>query len=91
MNEENISPQDLNQLKKIEEMKRQLMAKMLTKEALERLARVKSINEDLAGQVELYLLQIYQSGKLRDKITDEKMKDILRLLNQKREIRIKRL
>jgi len=91
MNEENISPQDLNQLKKIDEMKRQLMAKMLTKEALERLARVKSINEDLAGQAELYLLQIYQSGKLRDKITDEKLKDILRLLNQKREIRIKRL
>jgi DNA-binding TFAR19-related protein (PDSD5 family) len=66
---------------------------MLSKEAFERLGRVRSVNPELASQVELYLLQVYQTGKLQDKISDRKMKDILTLLTQskKRDFRIKRV
>jgi programmed cell death protein 5 len=91
MNGENLNLQDLQQLKQIEEMKRQLLSKMLSKEAFERLGRVRSVNPDLAGQVELYLIQIFQTGKLNEKITDEKMKEILKLLSEKRDFRIKRM
>ncbi len=80
----------IEQMKQIEEMKRKIMNNILTKEAFERLGRVRSVNPQLAGQAELYLLQIYQAGKIQDKITDEKLKDVLRVLSEKKEFRIKR-
>jgi programmed cell death protein 5 len=80
----------IEQMKQIEEMKKKIMNDVLTKEAFERLGRVRSANPQLAGQVELYLLQIYQAGKIHDKITDEKLKDVLRVLSEKKEFRIKR-
>jgi programmed cell death protein 5 len=91
MNGENVGPQELAQLKQIEELKRQLLGKVLGKEAFERLGRVRSVNPELAGQVELYLIQIYQTGKLTGKISDEKMKEILKLLSQKKEFKIRRM
>ncbi len=81
---------NIEQMKQIEEMKRKLMNNILTKEAFERLGRVRSANPQLAGQAELYLLQIYQAGKIQGKITDEKLKDVLRVLSEKKEFRIKR-
>ena len=70
----------LHQMRKIEEMKKQLLGRFLTKEALERLARVRMVNPELAGQAELYLLQIFQSGKMDDRVTDLKLKEIFRVL-----------
>ncbi len=90
MNGEMIDAEKLQQLKQIEEMKKQLMTNILTKEAFERLGRVRTVNPDLAGQLELYLIQVYQAGQITEKITDEKMKNILRALQQKRDFRIKR-
>ncbi len=83
--------EELQQLKQVEEMKRQILSKMLSKEAFERLGRIRSVNQQLAGQVELYLIQIYQTGKIGEKITDEKMKEILKLLAEKKDFRIKRV
>jgi len=82
----------MQQLRQIEELKKQLMSKVLSKEAYERLGRVRAVNPELAGQVELYLIQVYQTGKLQNKIDDNKMKDILGLLTQakKKEFNIKR-
>lgn len=84
---------DLNQLaqmKQIEEMKRNILNRILTKEAFERLSRVRSVNPILANQVDLYLLQTYQTGKLTESITDEKLKEILKLLSEKKDFNIKR-
>ena len=81
---------EMEQLKQIEEMKKQILTRILTKEAYERLARVRSVNPNLAGQVELYLLQIYQSGRLNNSVTDEKMKEILNTLTEKKEMNIRR-
>ena len=82
--------QELNQARQIEEMKRKILASILTKEAFERLSRVRIANATLAGQAELYLLQIYQQGKIENKITDEQMKNVLQVLSQKKEFNIKR-
>jgi len=91
MNGENLNLEELAQMKQIEEMKKKILSAILTKEAFERLGRVRSINPDLAAQAELYLVQIYQTGKIKDKIPDEKMKEILGVLSQKREFKIRRL
>ena len=77
-------------MKQIEEMKKQILNRILTKEAFERLARVRIANPQLAAQTELYLFQIYQTGKIRNQITDEKLKDVLKLLSEKKDINIKR-
>ena len=85
-----LNPQDLNQLKQIEEMKKEILTKILTKEAFERLARVRTVNPQLAAQVDMYLLQIYQSGKIQEQITDDKLKEVLGALSTKKEFKIQR-
>lgn len=73
-----------------EAMKKTLLRKILTKEALERLGRVKIANPLLASQLELYLVQVFQSGQLKETITDEKLKQILSVLTPQKQIKIKK-
>jgi DNA-binding TFAR19-related protein (PDSD5 family) len=88
---ENLDANQLQQLKQIEEMKRQILSKILSKEAFERLGRVRSVNPNLAGQAELYLIQLYQSGQIKT-IDDEELKKVLKALSagEKRDFSIKR-
>ena len=90
-----FNPNDMAQaaqLKQIEEMKKQLLGKILSKDAYERLGRVRLANPELASQAELYILQIYQSGKLEDSITDEQMREVLRALSEgKKDFKITRV
>ena len=81
---------ELRQAQKLEEMKRQLLAKALAKEAMERLGRVRAVNPALAEQAELYIIQIFQAGRLKQPVTDAQMKDVLRVLSEKRDISIRR-
>ena len=74
----------------MEEMKRVILNKILTKEAHERLGRLRLVKPDLAAQLELYLVQVYQSGKVEGQISDEQMKAILEMLNPARKFTIKR-
>jgi len=87
MNSEEI---DLQQMQQLEQMKRQLLSAMLTKDAFERLGRVRTVNPGLAGQAELHLLQLYQAGRLKQKITDEKMREVLNVLSDRKDFNIKR-
>jgi programmed cell death protein 5 len=80
----------VQQAQQLEQMKRQLLANMLTKEAFERLGRVRTVNPGLAGQAELYLLQLYQAGRLKQKISDGKMREVLNVLSGKKGFNIKR-
>jgi len=77
-------------MQQIEQAKRQVLSQVLTKEAFERLGRVRTVNPQLASQAELYILQIYQTGRLKQRITDEKMRDVLGLLSERKEFSIKR-
>lgn len=89
---EMLDAEKIQQLQQIEALKKQLLMKMLSKEAFERLGRVKTVNPELAGQLELYLLQMYQAGQLKSKIDDSRMKEILKAMSsKKRNTRIKRL
>ena len=81
---------NIQQMQQLEQAKRQLLGTMLTKDAFERLGRVRSVNPQLAAQAELYLLQLYQTGRLKQMITDEKMKEVLNVLSEKKDFSIKR-
>lgn len=80
-----ISP---TEMQKIEQIKKMILRNVLTKEARERLNRIKLVKPELAMQLELYLVQLYQSGKLRGQMTDEQLKDILQMLSSEKNFKI---
>lgn len=71
------------QLKEI----RRVVKKFLTKDASERLARIRLVKPDLALQIELNIYQLIQQGRIKDLITDEQMKKILDLLAERKKFR----
>ena len=78
-------------LKQFEAMKKDILNKILSKEAMERLGRVRIANPLLATQLELYMVQLYHSGQLKGNIDDKKLKQILDVLvPKKRKTKIKR-
>lgn len=78
-------------LKQFETLKKETLRKILTKNALERLGRIKLANPVLATQLELYLFQVYQSGQLKETIDDRRLKQILSVLvPKKRKTKIRR-
>ncbi|WP_461866240.1 DNA-binding protein [Thermococcus sp.] len=68
-----------------------MMRQILTPDARERLGRVKLVKPELARQVELILVQLFQAGQIREKIDDAKLKKILAQIDARtrREYRIK--
>ena len=74
----------------LEKMKREMMRKVLTKEALERLGRVRMVNPALAENVEMYFLQLFQKGQVKQ-IDEAKLRQVLdAIAQQKKETRIMR-
>ena len=72
-----MNENDLNKLRQLELIKEIILKKILTREARERLSRVKLVKPELAAQVELYLVQLYQAGRLKGTISDQQLKSIL--------------
>ncbi|NJE04915.1 DNA-binding protein [Thermococcus sp. M36] len=68
-----------------------IMRRILTPEARERLGRVKLVKPELARQVQLVLVQLYQAGQIREQIDDAKLKRILAQIDERtrRDFRIK--
>ena len=78
----------MNEEQKLEELKKRVMKVILSKEAMERLGRIKLVKPELAAQLELYLVQLYQSGKIKGAISEEQMKLILETLSARKEFKI---
>jgi len=73
--------------------KEALMRKILTPEARQRLANIKIVRPEYAAQLELQLLQVAQSGRVKLPINDEMLKRMLAQIQsqqQQRDIRIRR-
>jgi programmed cell death protein 5 len=73
--------------------KQTLLRKILTPEARQRLTNIKMVRPEFAEQLELQLIQIVQTGRLRVPITDEVLKKLLiqiQASEDQREIRIRR-
>ncbi|MGQ9679553.1 MAG: DNA-binding protein [Candidatus Bathyarchaeia archaeon] len=79
--------------KEAEIQKQNLLRKILTPEARQRLTNIKMVKPEFAEQLELQLIQIVQTGRLRIPITDEVLKRLLiqiQAREEQREIRIRR-
>jgi programmed cell death protein 5 len=80
--------QDTEEMQRIDKMKKEILRKIMTKEAIERVARLRLVKPELSAQLELYLMQLYQAGKIGKQINDEQIKIILDSLTTKREFKI---
>lgn len=78
------------QPEQLEAMKKDVLRKILDKDAYERMSRVKIANPVLASQLEMYLIQLFQSGQLRVPLTDSKLKEILSTLTESKKTSIRR-
>jgi len=81
--------------KEYEEKKYQLMRIILSPESRQRLENIRMVRPQFAEQIELQLIQLYQSGRLRGAVplSDEMFKQLLQQLNtlgKKREFKIKK-
>ena len=85
-----MKDENAENIAEFESMKKEVLRKILTKEAVERMGRVKLANPLVATQLEMYLFQLAQSGQLNEMIDDAKLKQILSVLIPLRKIRIKR-
>ncbi len=65
--------------KREEEIKKIDMAvrQVLTTEAWQRLKRLEMVKPELASEIKVYLLQLYSSGKITRRITDDELKVLL--------------
>jgi len=77
----------------LERRKEAILRRILTSEARERLANLKISRPEFTEQLELQLIQVAQSGKIRLPITDDALKKLLIQLQseQRRETRIRRI
>ncbi len=71
-----------------EQLKRTVLKKILSKEASERLSRIKLVKPEMAAQLENYLAELFQAGKIKTEISEQQMIMILEALTQKREFKI---
>ena len=74
----------------IEEIIRKAIPQILDEKARERLNNIKVVKPDLARQLEMYLVQLQQSGQIKRKISEEQLVAILKKLGEKAEFRIRR-
>ncbi|PNX47774.1 MAG: hypothetical protein BV459_03725 [Thermoplasmata archaeon M11B2D] len=79
------------QQKEYEEQKRVILRAILMDDARERLGRIRAARPELAENLENQLIMLAQSGRLKNKINDEQLRDLLsKLLPKKRDITIRR-
>lgn len=65
------------EIEKAEMVRRTVLMQFLTKEARERLNRVRLAHPELATQFEFSLFQAVQTNQLNKELTDEQVKEIL--------------
>ncbi|MHA2026507.1 MAG: DNA-binding protein [Candidatus Thorarchaeota archaeon] len=67
----------------VQAQKEALLRQILTPEARARLTNIRMVKPQFAEQIEIQLIQLASSGKLKDRITDEQLKGLLQQLQGK--------
>ena len=74
-----------------DKQKKMILRAILADDARERLGRIKAARPELAENLENQLIMLAQQGRLKNKITDSQLRELLaKLLPKKRDISIRR-
>ena len=77
--------------RQFEAQKQTVLKQILTPEARQRLTNIRMVKPEFADQIEVQLIQLAQSGRIKVPISDEQLKEALaRLQSSRKEIRIRR-
>ena len=77
---------------KIESQRQGVLRQILTMEARQRLHRIKLVKPEFAAQLELQLIQVAQSGRVKLPVNDEQLRGLLsQLIPSKREMKFRRI
>ena len=88
--QENLEEQE-EQKKQFDHQKKAILRSILTTEARERLGRIKIARPEIVESIENQLIMLAQSGQLKNKISDEELRVLLKkIIPKKRDIKIKR-
>ena len=91
ISEDELKDQEQQQQKQLEEQRKSILRTVLTTEARERLGRIKVARPEIAENVENQLILLAQSGRLKTKVTDQQLRELLkRIIPKKRDIKITR-
>jgi programmed cell death protein 5 len=91
LSQEELASHQEEQQKQFEEQRKAILRTVLTTTARERLGRIKVARPEIAENIENQLIMLVQNGRLKTKINDEQLKDLLqRILPKKREIHIRK-
>lgn len=76
----------------IEAQKKVLLRHILDSKARERLARIRIARPETAALIENQLIQLYQMGKIKEKLNEENFLVLVKyLMPKKRDIKIRRI
>ena len=79
------------QQKEFEDQKKLILRAILTDDARERLGRIRTARPEMAENLENQLIMLAQSGRLKNKINDEQLRELLsKILPKKRDITIRK-
>ena len=79
------------QQKEFEDQKKLILRTILSDDARERLGRIRTARPEMAENLENQLVMLAQSGRLKNKINDEQLRELLsKMLPKKRDITIRR-
>jgi programmed cell death protein 5 len=71
------------QIAEAQAQKEAILRQILTPEARARLSNIKMVKTQFAEQIEMQLIQLASSGRLRGQVTDEQLKALLIQLQEK--------
>ncbi len=84
--------EELERKREAEAAKQTILRRIMTPEARQRLTNIRMVRPEYAEQLEMQLIQVAQSGRVKLPISDEVLKSLLAQLQaqQHREIRVRR-
>jgi programmed cell death protein 5 len=68
-----------------EEARKAVLNQILEPEAADRLGRIRLVKESRAAEVENRLIMLARSGQLRQKVTEDQLKELLNAVAEKKE------
>lgn len=79
-------------IKQAEAQKQAVLRTILTTEARQRINNIKMVKPEFAEQLELQLIQLAQTGRLKIPLEDEQLKEVLKhMQSQRKDIKIRRI